>query len=294
MSNTRVTKGVEYACVEGFRPLLADVYLPGTAGASAPAVIHVHGGGWRVGRRSALGPVMDKMEPCPFQRLAAAGYAVVSVDYRLSGEAVFPAQLHDVKAAVRWVRRNAADLQINPERIFVWGESAGGHLACLTGLTADREALEGDVGVTDVSSRVAGVIDWYGPTDLARLPEQRLPGSPPGLDGKGSREAGLLGADPQERPDVAAAASPMTYVHEGAPPFFIAHGTEDVFVPPAQSSVLVSALTNAGAAAELLLIDGAGHMWSTPEKTERAVRTAFEATLQFLDRLAAPQPVPTP
>ena len=132
----------------GYRPLLLDLYLPGP-GASpgqAPVVLFLHGGGWGLGSRTEVGPPFDDWQPSFFERLAQAGFAVASADYRLSGEARFPAQLHDAKAAVRWLRRNAGEYRLDGDRIVAWGASAGGHLAALLGLTGDVPGLEGSVG----------------------------------------------------------------------------------------------------------------------------------------------------
>lgn len=281
-SQPRVIIGVEYAQIEGFRPLVADLYLPTASAAALPAVVHIHGGGWRVGRRSSLGPLADKMDVGLLPRMAAAGYVVMSIDYRLSGEAVFPAQLHDAKSAVRWLRKNADQYGVDPERIFAWGESAGGHLASLLGLTWMRDDLEGGNGTLGVTSRVAAVIDWYGPTDLFQIPQQMLPGSGP-LEGPNSRESALIGADCAKNKELAAAASPITYVTSGAPPFFIAHGTSDMFVPPLQSSTFANALRAAGADVELYLVEGANHFWFLPDGSIDAVEKVFARTLQFLD-----------
>jgi acetyl esterase/lipase len=129
--------GIEYATVLGYRPLLLDLYLPapGSRPAQAPVVLFLHGGGWGLGSRTEVGPPFDDWQPSFFERLAQAGFAVASADYRLSGEAQFPAQLHDAKAAVRWLRRNAGEYGLDGDRIVAWGPSAGGHLAALLGLT---------------------------------------------------------------------------------------------------------------------------------------------------------------
>ena len=139
MTAGQVLKGIEFSRPGGL-PLLLDLYLPaeGTSQGPVPAVVHFHGGGWRMGDRSSLGPVTDAFALTPFERLAAAGFAVVSADYRLSSQAVFPAQLEDATAAVAWLRTHAAEYNVDPGRIFAWGDSAGGHLACLVGLGRGR------------------------------------------------------------------------------------------------------------------------------------------------------------
>ena len=148
MTEGRVLSGIEFARAgdDGSRPLLLDLYLPGAEGGAAPrpAVVHFHGGGWRTGERSSLGPVLDGFGISAFEMLTDAGFVVVSADYRLSQEAHFPAQLQDAKAAVRWLRNHAADYNVDPDRIYAWGDSAGGHLASLVGLTADADGVDAD------------------------------------------------------------------------------------------------------------------------------------------------------
>ena len=261
MTEGRVLSGIEFARAgdDGSRPLLLDLYLPGPEGGAAPrpAVVHFHGGGWRMGERSSLGPVLDGFGISAFETLTDAGFVVASADYRLSQEAHFPAQLHDAKAAVRWLRNHAADYNVDPDRIYAWGDSAGGHLASLVGLTANADGV-------NAGDAVAAVAAWYPPTDLGRMAEQSLPDAVARADDPGSREELLVGAVLADEPAKAAAASPISYASRSAPPFFLAHGTADRFVPPAQSASLAAALEGAGAAVELLLIEDADHMWILP------------------------------
>ena len=193
---------------------------------------------------------------------------MASIDYRLSGEAVWPAQLHDAKAAVRWLRSRADELGIDGDRIAAWGESAGGHLAELLGLTIDNADLEGTVGVQQGSSRVAAVAAWYAPSDIAALDIDNglEPGDPT------TREALLLGAAPADVPELAAQASPITHVSPAAPPMLMLHGRADRLVPCVQSERLHAALSLAGADAQLHLYDGADHMWlGTPDAAADAL-----------------------
>jgi acetyl esterase/lipase len=274
----QVLAGVPYAAVPGVRPLELDLYLP--VQRPSPAVVFLHGGGWRLGSRHTAGPAYRGADPNPFERVAQAGIAVASIDYRLSGEAVWPAQLHDAKAAVRWLRMRAAELGVDPDRVASWGESAGGHLAALLGLTGDDAGLEGTVGVTGPSSRVGAVAAWYAPSDIAAVATDN--GADPGASD--SREAQLLGAPVPSVPDLAAQASPITHVSSGAPPFLLLHGNADRFVGCAQSERLHGALTAAGVDAELHTYDGADHMWrGAPE----AATDAVDRTIAFLARLAA-------
>lgn len=247
-----VTSDLPYAEVDG-TALLADLYRPDTEQAP-PVVVYVHGGGWAVGSRSDFAETR-------LGALAAHGLAVLSIDYRLVDVAHFPAQLHDVKAAVRWVRGEAGRLGVDAERIGIWGASAGAVLASLTGLTAGRPELEGDVGHhTDRSSGVQAVVCWFGVGDLVATStrsslEARL--SPHGP------EAAFLGvgsiAEVAGVPDLACQASPLSWVADTAPPFLIAHGDRDRVVPLTESQSLHDALTRAGASSSLLVLGGAGH-----------------------------------
>ncbi|MGY1829189.1 alpha/beta hydrolase fold domain-containing protein [Geodermatophilus sp. SYSU D01180] len=268
---TRVLSGVAYAALPGTRPLELDLYLPPGDGPH-PVVLFLHGGGWRLGSRHSGGPAYPGRTL--FERVAAAGIAVASADYRLSGEAVWPAQLSDAKAAVRWLRARAGELGVDPDRVAAWGESAGGHLAELLGLVTDP-ALEGDVGVTGPSSAVAAVAAWYAPADLAGFAGDA--GADP-ADAT-TRETQLLGAPPASVPDAAAQASPVTHVRADAPPVLLLHGTGDRFVPCVQSERLAEGLRRAGADVELHTYDGADHMWlGAPD----AAADALARTTAFL------------
>ena len=156
--------------------------------------------------------------------LAAKGYAVASINYRLSQHAVFPAQIEDCKAAIRWLRANAAKYHLDPDHIGVWGASAGGHLVALLGTTGSVKELEGKGGNLDQSSRVQCVVDWFGPTDLATMGGSH--------DKPGSPESRLIGGPVQENKEKARKASPLTYVSKDSAPFLIMHGDQDNTVPP--------------------------------------------------------------
>ena len=294
MTEGRVLSGIEFARAggDGSRTLLLDLYLPGAGNRAAPrpAVVHFHGGGWRVGERSSLGPVLDGFGFSPFAMLTDAGFVVASADYRLSHEAHFPAQLHDAKAAVRWLRDHAADYNVDPDRIYAWGDSAGGHLASLVGLTANADGVDADGSGADAA--VAAVAAWYPPTDLGRMAEQSLPAAVARADDHGSREELLVGAVLADDPAKAAAASPISYASRSAPPFFLAHGTADRFVPPAQSESLAAALESAGSAVELLLIEDADHMWILPDRSQAAAEKAMGATVSFFLRQSRPPDTP--
>ena len=236
-------------------PLLMDLAVP-PSDRPVGVVAWLHGGGWFTGDRH-LGP-----DPEAFAR--RTGLAMATVEYRLSGQALFPAQLHDVRAAVRHLRDHAAELGLDPAAIGLWGSSAGGHLAALTGVTGHLPALPGeDVGDGAPSAAVAAVMEGYGPVDLARVvAEFDLP--VPALAGANAPEARLIGGMPADRPDAARAASPLTYATAAAPPFLIAHGTGDVLVRHTQSELLHRALVAAGVESTLVLLDGYRHGFLNP------------------------------
>jgi acetyl esterase/lipase len=279
-SGVSVHHGVEFASVEGFRPLLLDLYLPVATG-PCPAIVYLHGGGWAVGTRRRFGRAFASWSPTALDRLAEAGFAVATLDYRLSGEARFPAQLHDVKAAVRWVRGNSSRLGIDPARMITWGESAGGHLAMLAALTGDRPDLEGSIGEhLAQSSAVSAVIDWYGPMNLLSLGSQHPPGSDKRPDDADSWESMMVGVPLQTDPARTLAASPISYVHPDAPPAQIHHGNADTLVPYSQSVEFADALRAAGGTVELITVEGSDHFWTgAPD-----LAAIFEASLEFAKR----------
>lgn len=252
---TRIFAGISYALVSGYRPLQLDVWVP-PAASPPPLVVWIHGGAWLSGDRRYL-PETLRPEQL-FDALRAAGLAVATVDYRHAREAPFPAQLHDVKAALRYLRAYSGELGVDATRVGAWGESAGGHLAALLALTADRPDLEGAIGLPGRAGPVDAVVDWYGVTDPDALPRfppavatsMQLPGLPQDLL--------LAGADPATHDD----AAPVRQVRPGAPPFLVLHGTADRLVPFAQSDALVSALRRVGAVAELDPVDGADHIFA--------------------------------
>jgi acetyl esterase/lipase len=217
-----------------------DVFVPKGDG-PFPLVIWVHGGGWEGGSKETNPAVA---------LLLGKGYAVAGVNYRLSKQAVFPAQIHDCKAAVRYLRANAAKYHLDPDRFGAWGASAGGHLVALLGTSGGVAELEGEVGTKTGSSRVQAVCDWFGPTDLLRL-------SPPLA--KENAVTRLLGGAPSTRKALAVSADPITHITKDDPPFLVIHGTNDRLVPLAQSKLLHAALKTANVESELVVLDGAGH-----------------------------------
>jgi acetyl esterase/lipase len=267
MYDVAVTPDLTYAEVDG-NPLLANLYRPKTEEAP-PVVVYAHGGGFARGSRS------DQAES-RLAALACHGVAVLSIDYRLVPSVQFPAPVHDFKAAVRWVRANAAGLDVAAEKVGAWGASAGSLLASLVGLTAGEPELEGEVGAhLDQSSAVHAVVAWFGTTDMfagsarSGLETRLLP-----FD----FEAALFGldsnADIAQASDRVRQASALSWVSADAPPFLIAHGDRDRIVLTAQSRQLHDALVRAGAQSSLLLVGGAGHEDAAFERPSNLALTA--------------------
>jgi acetyl esterase/lipase len=250
---------IDVAQPVGFRPLSLDLRTPEAAG--APLVVFLHGGGWLRGSRKVFTPGITEAQS--FDRIVAAGFAVASCEYRLSGEARFPAQLDDVDAAIEWLQRHASAHGVDASRLVLWGVSAGATLAALTGL---RRA------------DVRGVIDWFGPADLFAMAGHDT-GEPPDE----TREARWLGAVATAAPDLARAASPVLQVHRGASPFHIAHGTADQHVPIAQSEAFAEALRAAGVDVEFDSVAGGRHFWQGLEDTA----VVFDRAIDFARRVTA-------
>jgi acetyl esterase/lipase len=227
-----------------------DIYLPETAADKPlPLVIWIHGGAWLGGSHANPSALF----------LLEEGYAVASIEYRFSQHAIWPAQAHDCKSAIRFLRANAAKYNIDPDRFAVGGESAGGHLAALIGTSGDVADVEGDLGTTGVSSRVHAVVDEFGPTDLTLMGEQSNGRSMIQHDAPDSPESRLMGGPIQEKQELAKTANPLTYVDKADPPFLILHGDQDNLVPLAQSEILAKALTDAGVEVTMQTLEGAGH-----------------------------------
>jgi acetyl esterase/lipase len=241
--------------------LLMDLYLPtATPARRLPVVIWIHGGGWKIGSK----------ENCPLTWLVPEGYAVVSLGYRLSWMARWPAQMDDARAAIRWLRTNADRYQLDATRIAVSGGSSGGNLASIVG-TAPLPPNE------SVSSRVGAVIDFYGAADMLTMPTNVLGDGITEADLANSNGAKLLGAIPRDRPDLARSVSPLHQVSKDDPPFLIIHGDKDTQVPIEQSRRLHAKLKETGVPSELIVLPGAGHggkEFSTPE-----VKAAIQAFL---------------
>jgi acetyl esterase/lipase len=253
---------IAYAPAVGHGHLL-DLYVPGRrTKVRRPVLIVMGGSGWFGDDGKAYAASL-----APF--FTAAGYVVVGVSTRSSYQARFPAQLHDIKSAIRWLRKNARDLGIDPRRVAVLGDSSGGWTATMAGVTGHVGALEGSVGVTGYPSDVQAVVDFYGPTDFARMNAHMLPGACDSFnrsftltschDDPRSPESSLLGCPIRTCPGKVKSADPIAYVTSAAPPFLIAHGERDALVPLQQSELLFEALTSAHVPATFYAVPAAGH-----------------------------------
>ncbi|MBX7445921.1 MULTISPECIES: alpha/beta hydrolase [unclassified Arthrobacter] len=268
--------GIEYAKIDRFRPLELDLMIP-TSGQRA-LVVYIHGGAWRNGSRHenwVSGPI--------WRDLLNAGLAVASIDYRLSGEAPFPACVNDAKAAVRWLRRFGSELGVSTDAIGVLGESAGGHIAAFLGLNTTVTELEGGDGVLGESTEVQAAVVWYAPTDLSRMDEQaKLNGGIP-HNSADSPESLLVGGALQQKPDRTAWAGPTNHVSGAAAPFMLIHGRDDRVVPYQQSTEFAEALRGAGVSADLQIIEGADHVFKGVDREPIIERSARFLASQLSD-----------
>lgn len=239
--NVEMKKDIVYAR-GGERDLKLDLFLPKGGEGARPGIVFIHGGGWQGGNRGQ------------FHRqaayLASKGYVGACIEYRLSGEAKFPAAVEDCKAAVRWLRAGTRDLRVDPDRIAVAGGSAGGHLAALLGTTAGMKDLEGQGGHAEQSSRVHLVVAFNGVFDLEAA----------GKSGRASTTIEkFLGAAFSAKPELYRKASPMAHVDRSDPPFLFLHAADDTTVPIAQSKDMKKKLEEVGVKGELYEVDKGGH-----------------------------------
>jgi acetyl esterase/lipase len=254
-----------------------DIYLPNTAQDKYPVIVHIHGGAFMFGDKAdgQLAPVLEALKN---------GYAVVSINYRLSGEAKFPAQIHDVKAAIRYLRANGDTYKLKSDKIAVWGGSAGGHLSSLVATSGGIAALEDlSLGNPTQSSRVQAVVDWFGPINFLTMDDHfKVSGKgKPDHNAANSPESKLWGKPIQEIPDSVKMANPETYISVDDPVFFIQHGSMDKLVPTQQSIEFAEKLTTVLGKDKITfeVLEGANHGGVQFETAEN-----LKKVMTFLDK----------
>jgi acetyl esterase/lipase len=248
--------------------LKLDLARPADGAKLAPAVMVIHGGAWRAGNKHDVRVISSEF--------ARRGYLAIAPQYRFCPKDTFPAQVHDVKAAVRWVKSNAKKYKIDPERLGAIGFSAGGHLALLLGMTGPSDGLEGEVPAGAPNSRVKAVVNYFGPTDLAAkdIPAVSQP-----------LVKDFLGGTPQDKADLAAKASPLTFVSKDDAPVLTFQGTQDPLVPFTQAIKLAEAMNKAGVPGRVELLIGAQHGWAGAE-----LKRTVDETFRFFDQYLKPAP----
>jgi acetyl esterase/lipase len=267
-------KDIRYGDADGKGNLL-DLYLPAKIDKPRPLIVWIHGGGWSMGDKSG----------CPAVPAVSQGFVVASINYRLSDQAIYPAQILDCKGAIRFLRAHAEQYDIDPKRIGVWGASAGGHLVALLGTSGGSKELEGNVGGNlDQSSRVQAVCDWFGPTDLSKFADEAQAAGIMKTTPAPNLIMVLIGGSLSEKKDLVQLANPISFISKkkaaDLPPFLIMHGDQDKLVPVAQSQLLDDALVAAGAKVDFQIISGAGHGigFNTP-KIAKTVLEFFQKSL---------------
>lgn len=263
--------GVPYASTPGYRALRLDAHVPADATGPVPVVVFFHGGSFVMGRRDRVTAMFTAWQPSFFAQLPLRGIAMISAEYRLSKEAIWPAALHDAAAALRYVAARADDLGVDPGRLATWGESAGARLATMTAFLQDQPDRLGTTGAPVAMPRVRAVVDWCGAVDLnTPLPETSGVPAPHDV---------LLGAPAATVPDRVREASPIFNIHGGIPPVLILHGTDDIVTPVTEAIRFAEALRGAGVDVTSKWFDGVGHVWVG---SADAARMAVDVTADFL------------
>jgi acetyl esterase/lipase len=252
----------------GDAELKLDLARPADGEGPFPALLVIHGGAWRGGKKENVRGALTEF--------ARHGYVAVSPQYRLCPKETFPAQVHDVKAAVRWIKQHASDYKVDVEHVGAVGFSAGAHLALMLGVTGPSDGLEGETHADATNTKIHAVVNYFGPTDLAAA-------DIPALSRPLIRD--FLGGTPKEKPDAAAKASPLTFITKDDAPVLTFQGTRDPLIPYTQAIKLTDALTAAGVPGRVELLVGAGHGWRGDE-LERTRRDTYE----FLDQHLKPKP----
>ncbi len=264
------TKDITFAEADG-HPLKLDLYLPKKT-KSPPLVIFIHGGGWNQG----------SYKSCLTHWLTDYGFAVASISYRFTDKATFPSQVHDCKAAVRWLRKHADDYGYNADRIGVAGNSAGGYLSLFLGVTSGDKTFDGKIGsALKQGSEVHAVVDYFGPSDFI----ERSKAQPNKTEKPKSPVYRLLGHSVTKNPQRAKLASPVSHVRKNSPPLLILHGDNDHIVQLSQSELIHKAYEKAGAESELTVIEGGNHGGKAFFTKARKNQVA-----QFLEKHLAPKP----
>jgi acetyl esterase/lipase len=298
-NGVEVLPEVRYWTPNGFRPLTMDIYLPPKTIAKPatgfPMIMYIHGGGWIVGDSHLSGPIIDF--PGLLADMAARGYVVTSVNYRLSGEARWPAQAQDIKAAIKFLRIRAADYGIDPARFVTWGASAGGHLSAIAGVSCGVSALQpgaagnstskpDEIVAARVSDCVQAAVSWYGIFDLSSEAAQARANGVTSHDRPTATEWLLLGCFKDGcTPEQIRSASPTTYVNRDTPPMLLLVGDQDRTVPHEQTMEMDTALTTAGVNHETHVYPGVDHglLGTTAEATRQANQDAIERTIRFIE-----------
>jgi acetyl esterase/lipase len=265
-------------------PLLLDLYLPKTKSSQPlPLLIYIHGGGWWSNSKAE----------CPREMITNRGYALACVNYRLSDVALFPAQIKDVKNAVRWLRKNASEYNIDPNKIGVWGSSAGGHLSLLLGTSAGVKELTDNNQNRDISDAVQAVGDWFAPTDFTKFtPTFSTSIITPDIEKKYRKQlwyhytvavVKLLGGTIVQKRTLAQSANPINYIDKNDPPVFIIHGNLDRVVPISQSEIMTQALQTKGVPVEFISIADMNHSFEG-KNGERFDPKLIDMTVDFFDK----------